>query len=184
MIITCELTVRGRPALEAHFLILGNEDRRLRFGLPLSDDSVRDYVERIDFARDAVFGINDEELALIGVAHLARSEEFAELGISVLPEHRGRGIGAALLSRGATHARNWGDRTLLMHCLTENAAMLHLARKQGMQIATTSGGAEASVELPPASAVSLATEMIEERIGLFDYALKARLLGARRLRNP
>jgi GNAT superfamily N-acetyltransferase len=180
-IVTRELTRLERPKLAAHFLSLNAEDRRLRFGLPISDASVADYVERIDFARDAVFGVFDDELNLAGAAHLARAEDHAELGVSVLPSHRGRGIGAALLERAHTHARNWGIGTLFMHCLTENAAMMHLARKQGMRIAAASGEADAHLELAPASAASFAKALLAERVGLFDYALKSQFDVTRRL---
>ena len=180
-IVTRELTRLERPKLAAHFLSLNAEDRRLRFGLPISDASVADYVERIDFASDVVFGVFDDELNLAGAAHLARAEDHAELGVSVLPAHRGRGIGAALLERAHTHARNWGIGTLFMHCLTENAAMMHLARKQGMRIAAASGEADAHLELAPASAASFAKALLAERVGLFDYALKSQFDAARRL---
>ncbi len=170
-----------RGKLAAHFLALGAEDRRLRFGVPISDPSVADYVERIDFGQDAVFGVFDDELNLAGAAHLARAEDHAELGVSVLQAHRGRGLGGVLLERAHTHARNWGIGTLFMHCLSENAAMMHLARKQGMRIAVASGEADAHVELPPASPSSITGALLAERAGLFDYALKSQLLSARRL---
>ena len=170
-----------RSKLEAHFLALDAEDRRLRFGLPISDASVSDYVARIDFERDALFGVFDDALQVVGAAHLARAGDHAELGVSVLPGHRGRGIGAALLDRAHTHARNWGIGVLFMHCLAENAAMMHLARKQGMTIAAASGEADAHLALAPASPASIAQAMFAERVGLFDYALKSQLEMARRL---
>lgn len=180
-IVTRELTPFERPKLAAHLIALDAEDRRLRFGLPVSDDTIRDYVARIDFGRDAVFGAFDDALELAGAAHLARADGHAELGVSVLPAHRGRGIGGALLERAHTHARNWGIGTLFMHCLTENAAMMHLARKQGMRIAAASGEADAHLALPPASPASFAQALLAERVGLFDYALKAQFDAARRL---
>ena len=39
--------------------------------------------------RDAVFGVLDDELRILGAAHVARSHDHAELGVSVLPGHRG-----------------------------------------------------------------------------------------------
>jgi GNAT superfamily N-acetyltransferase len=180
-VVARELSRLERGKLEAHFLALGAEDRRLRFGLPISDASVSDYVARIDFGRDAVFGVFDDALQVVGAAHLARAEDHAELGVSVLPGHRGRGIGGALLERAHTHARNWGIGLLFMHCLTENAAMMHLAREQGMQIAAASGEADAHLALAPASPSSIAQAMLAERVGLFDYALKSQLDIARRL---
>lgn len=170
-----------RPLLEAHFLALGAEDRRLRFGLPLGDSALRAYVARVDFERDAVFGILDDELALIGAAHLARERGQAELGVSVLHGHRGRGYGGALLARALQRARNWGVGSLFMHCLAENGAMLHLARKQGMDIVTQLGEADAWLKLPPADASSHFGEVFAQRVAVFDHALKAQAVATRRL---
>lgn len=180
-IVTKELSRLQRDVLADHFLALNPEDRRLRFGVGLSDHGVRDYVSRIDFARDAVFGIYDDEMRLVGVGHLARGEEFAELGVSVLPAHRGRGMGGALLARTHTHARNWGVPSLFMHCLSENGAMMHLARKQGMRIVAERGEADAYMELPPGDPTSIAKALFADRVALFDYALKSQAHAARRI---
>jgi GNAT superfamily N-acetyltransferase len=167
-----ELSRLDRAALEPHFLALDREDRRLRFGAPLNGDAVRAYVARIDFERDTAFGVFDDALHLVGAAHVARSGAHAELGVSVLPGHRGRGIGGALLARAHLRARNWGVRALFMHCLAENGAMMHLARKQGMEIGVDSGEADAWLRLSPADAASHFGEVFAQRVALFDYALK------------
>lgn len=167
-----ELSRLDRAALEPHFLALDREDRRLRFGTPINDAAVRAYLQRIDFERDAAFGVFDDALHLIGAAHVARSDGHAELGVSVLPGHRGRGIGGALLARAHLRARNWGVRALFMHCLTENGAMMHLARKQDMDIVVEAGEADAWLKLAPADASSHFGEVFAQRVALFDYALK------------
>ena len=176
-----ELSRLEQPALERHFLALGSEDRRLRFGIGINDFAVRIYVKGIDFEHDAVFGVLDDELHLIGAAHLGRGEGHAELGVSVLPGHRGHGIGGALLARAHMHARNWGVRALFMHCLTENAAMMHLARKQDMDIVAEAGEADAWLSLPPADASSYMGAVFQQRVALFDSALKTHLANARRI---
>lgn len=168
-----ELWQGERGSLCEHFLALRTDDRRLRFGTPRGDYSVRDYVRRIDFERDALFGVFNDELRLLGVAHLARAELHAELGISVLEGHRNRGIGGALLARAHRRARNWRVGSLFMHCLTENAAMMRLARRQGMDIVTQAGEADAWLRLPPPDAGSHFGEVFEQRAALFDYALKS-----------
>ena len=178
-IVTRELSRLERAALEGHLLALADEDRRLRFGVVLPDAAISDYVSGVDFGRDAVFGVFDESLRLVAAAHLARCEGHAELGVSVLPDWRGRGAGAALLARSHTHARNWGIRALFMHCLSENGAMMHLARKQGMCIVTQQGETDAWLKLPPADASSYAHELLAERLGLFDFALKRQLYAVR-----
>ena len=168
-----ELGRLDRPALEAHFLALGVEDRRLRFGVPPSDSALRAYLARIDFERDAAFGIFDDDLSLAGAAHVARDgARHAELGVSVLPGHRGRGLGGALLARAHLHARNWGVRALFMHCLSENGAMMRLAHRQGMRIVAERGEADAWLELPPPDAASYFGEVFDQRVALFDYAFK------------
>ena len=176
-----ELWPSERPELYEHFLSLAAQDRRLRFGARLGDATVREYVARIDFGQDALFGVLDDELRLLGVAHVARSSSFAELGVSVLEDFRGRGIGGALLARAHLRARNWGMGALFMHCLTENAAMMRLARRQGMDIVTESGEADAWLKLPPADAGSHFGEVFAQRVALFDFALKSQVASARRL---
>ncbi len=176
-----QLSRLEQPPLERHFLALGSEDRRLRFGIGVNDFAVRTYVKRIDFESDAVFGVLDDELQLAGAAHLGRGEGHAELGVSVLPGHRRRGIGGALLGRAHMHARNWGVHALFMHCLTENAAMMHLARKQGMDIVTAAGEADAWLKLPPADAASHMGAVFQQRVALFDSALKRQRASARRI---
>ncbi len=178
-IMTCELTRLERNALEQHLLALDAEDRRLRFGVALPDQTIRDYVARIDFERDAVFGAFDDALRLVAAAHLARCDGHVELGVSVLPDWRGHGAGAALLARSHTHARNWGIRALFMHCLSENGAMMHLARKQGMRIFTGRGESDAWLALPPADVASYTNQLLAQRLGLFDFALKRQLHAVR-----
>lgn len=175
-----EVSRAERPALCGHFLVLGPDDRRLRFGTPLSDYSVRQYVARIDFGNDAVFAVADDELEFLGVAHLARGNGHAELGVSVLQGYRGQGVGGALLERAHLHARNWSVRALFMHCLTENAAMMRLARRQRMEIVSEAGEADAWLKLPPPDAASHFGAVFAQRIALFDYALKSQLAATRR----
>ena len=171
-ILVRELSALERHLLEPHFLALGSEDRRLRFGSAFNDSALRAYLARIDFERDAVFGVFDDALHVTGVAHVARGDGHAELGVSVLEGHRGRGIGGALLARAHLRARNWGVHALFMHCLTENSAMMHLARKQQMRIVAEAGEADAWARLSPADASSHFGEVFAQRVALFDYALK------------
>jgi GNAT superfamily N-acetyltransferase len=183
MAITKSLSAADRGALAAHLLALSSEDRRLRFGIMTSDATLRDYVARIDFDREAVFGFFADDLSLGGAAHVAIADGVAELGVSVLAAYRRRGIGSALFQRAAGFARNHFIRTLFMHCLTENAAMMHIARKSGMKIVTGGGEADAHLQLPPLDVGTIATEFFQERLALFDYNLKAQVLASLRLQR-
>jgi GNAT superfamily N-acetyltransferase len=176
-----KLSPASRDALIRHFCALGGDDRRLRFGSMIADAGLAAYVAQIDFERDAVFGIFDEELTLAGVAHVAIATETAELGVSVLPACRGRGVGSALFDRAGMFARNALVRVLFMHCLTENAAMMHIARKAKMRIVAGGGEADAHLELAPGDPSSITREMMQEQIALFDFALRSHVLSARRI---
>src|SRR4029077_9366843 len=65
------LNPRHRDDIARHLLMLPAEDRRLRFGQHIRDEAVREYVDRIDFDSDRVFGVHSADLTLVGVAHLA-----------------------------------------------------------------------------------------------------------------
>lgn len=183
MTLTKSLCASDRSAITAHFLALAAADRRLRFGTTISDAAIRDYVARIDFDRDAAFGVFANDLSLQGVAHVAVFEGVAELGVSVLEGHRRRGIGSALFDRASGFARNRFIGTLFMHCLAENTAMMRIARKSGMKIVTDGGEANAHLELAPLDAATIATEFLQERVALFDYNLKSQVLTAHRLQR-
>jgi len=164
-----------------HLQTLPPEDARLRFGAAISAESIAKYVHGIDFDTDEVFGVHGDGLTLVGAAHLAFTGEAAELGVSVLPGQRGRGVGVALVARAAEHARNRKVAQLFMHCLAENAVMIHIARRANMDVVIDSGDADAHVALPPADSRSLHNEMLAERVALYDFALKSHVETLRRI---
>lgn len=173
-----ELHAGHRAEILSHLLQLGEEDRRLRFGTQTPDEVIQHYVEHLDFNKDAIFGIFDAELKLIGMAHLAYLPEIknqaraAEFGVSVLPEGRAQGLGTALLQRSAMHSRNSNIQTLYVHCLANNKAMMHLAQKAGMRVEYAYGDADAYLKLSPANPATIVEEAANEQWADFDYAMK------------
>ena len=153
------LASRATPG--AHLLriceALPEQDRYLRFGYQATDEQIDRYVESIDFERDEVFGVFNRRLELIATAHLAfdvrrrvtDGRSTAEFGVSVLPTARGRGFGARLFDHAMLRARNRGVDTLVIHALSENAAMLAIARKAGAKVERDGSEAQACLKLPP-----------------------------------
>ena len=144
-----------REAILQHLLALAPQDRYLRFGYMATDEQIEHYLDTIDFERDEVFGIFNRHLELIAMAHLAFSNNpdaaaCAEFGVSVLAHARGRGYGARLFDRAAVRARNDGVSLLFIHALSENAAMIRIARKAGAQVEREGSETEAHLRLPPA----------------------------------
>ncbi|NIC41183.1 GNAT family N-acetyltransferase [Aquabacterium sp. A08] len=174
----CALGAEHRAAMAAHLLGLGERDRYLRFGYPARDEQIRRYVEGIRFDRDEVFGIFNRRLQLIAMAHLAYAvtpdrTHSAEFGVSVGAHARGRGYGNQLFERAVMHARNHGVTELEIHALSENSAMLAIARKGGARIVREGGESECHLQLPPADFESHVTELLEEQVARTNYHLKA-----------
>ncbi len=163
--------------IEKHLLALDERDRYLRFGYAASDEQIARYVAGLNFERDEIFGIYNRKLELIAMAHMALSIDpqltsCAEFGVSVLSHARGRGYGARLFDRAVMHARNEGVTMMFIHALSENTAMLNIARKAGAVIERDGSESDAYLKLPPADLDSRMTEMLEEQIAQTDYRLK------------
>ena len=166
-----------RERIASHLLALEEHDRYLRFGYPASDEQIRGYVEQLDFDRDEIFGIYNRKLELLAMAHLAFIQEAgapscAEFGVSVLGKARGRGYGTRLFERAVMHARNEGVEMLFIHALSENTAMLKIARNAGATMERAGGETDAYLRLPPATLDSRVSEMVEEQFAQTDYRLK------------
>jgi GNAT superfamily N-acetyltransferase len=166
-----------RERIAAHLVALDEHDRYLRFGYSATDEQIERYVQSLDFDRDDIFGIYNRKLELIAMAHLAFSRDpehlaCAEFGVSVLRKARGRGYGARLFERAVMHARNEGVELLFIHALSENTAMLKIARNAGATLERAGSETDAYLRLPPATLDSRMSEILEEQLAQTDYRLK------------
>ena len=163
--------------ITSHLLALEAPDRYLRFGYAANDEQIGRYVAGLNFERDEIFGIYNRKLELIAMAHLAFStdpehQSCAEFGVSVLAHARGRGYGARLFDRAAMHSRNEGVQMMFIHALSENTAMLNIARKAGATVERDGSETEAYLKVQPADLGSRMSEMLDEQIAQTDYRLK------------
>ena len=174
------LAPRHRERILAHLLALDERARYLRFGHQATDAQIARYVDTLDFDHDEVFGIFNRRLALIGMAHLAYRPAdgsrgraaSAEFGVSVLAHARRRGFGRRLFEHATLHARNRGVVSIFIHALSENTAMLKIARDCGATVHRDGPEAEAWLTLPPDSLASHLDEFFGERAAELDYRLK------------
>lgn len=172
-----KLRPRHRAAVLAHLLELSSADRYMRFGYAAQDALIERYVDGLNFDRDQVFGIFNRRLRLIAVAHLAyaqdpRADRCAEFGVSVLPAYRGKGLGAKLFARAQLHAQNDGISLLFIHALSENSAMLKIARQAGATVERFGPESDAYLHLPPSTLQSQMNEAMDAQIADTDYCLK------------
>jgi RimJ/RimL family protein N-acetyltransferase len=172
------LAPRHRERIIQHLLGLNERDRYLRFGYPASDEHVARYVNGLDFDRDEVFGVFNRRLELIALAHLAYPSistpvlPGAEFGGSVLACARGRGYGARLFEHAMLHARNRGLDTLFIHALSENTAMLRIARKAGAKVERAGSESDAYLTLPHDTLASQMEQWVGDGAAEIDYRLK------------
>lgn len=172
------LAASHRPHILTHLLGLSEPDRYLRFGYAASDEQIERYVEQLDFDRDELFGIFNRRLELVAMAHLAYMDAAAsprpaaEFGVSVGKGTRGRGYGDRLFDHAALHARNRGIDSLLVHALSENAAMLRIARNAGARIERDGPESQAWVKLAPENFASHVEALVEDTAADLNYHLK------------
>ncbi|XVJ71058.1 MAG: GNAT family N-acetyltransferase [Rhizobacter sp.] len=175
------LVPRHRDRIAQHLLSLLPHDLYLRFGYIASPAQVRKYVDLLDFERDEVFGIFNRHLALIAMAHLAYppssashvTHRMAEFGVSVLPSRRGRGYGSQLFDHAVLHARNRNVDALFIHALSENDAMLKIARRAGAVVKRQANESEAWLAIPDDNLASHLEEALVDQAGELNYQFKA-----------
>jgi len=175
------LTSRHRDRVKAHLLALDEHDRYLRFGFAAADTQINHYADAIDFERDEVFGIFNRRLELIAMAHLAYGttpqvageQATAEVGTSVSRGARGRGLGSRLFDHAVLHARNRHVGKLFIFALSENTAMLKIARNAGAKVERVGSESEAWLSLPPDDFASQVGAIMEGQAAEWDYLLKA-----------
>ncbi len=171
------LSPRHKPRILSHLLSLKSEDRYLRFGYPATDEQIERYVTGLKFDRDEIFGVFNRRLALVAMAHLAYSVDpqwatCAEFGVSVSSHQRSRGLGVRLFNHAVMHARNQGVSLLFIHALSENVAMLKIARRAGAKVQRDGSESEAYLSLPEATLDSQLSGLVQEQMAELDYQLK------------
>jgi RimJ/RimL family protein N-acetyltransferase len=173
------LSERHRHRILSHLLELSDRDRYLRFGYVASGSQITHYVDQLDFGRDEVLGVFNRRLRLQAMAHLAyltthdgKLAKQAEFGVSVAGWARSRGYGTRLFDLAVLHARNRGVQSLLVHALSENAAMLRIARNAGATVVREGGESEAVLRLPPETFGSHMEQLVEDGAAEINYRLK------------
>jgi len=162
-----------------HLYGLNLHDRYLRFGYAATDEQIGRYVEGMNFVRDEIYGVFNRRLELVAMAHLAFSIDpqwstCAEFGVSVLFQSRGKGLGGKLFDHAVVHARNQGVHMLFIHALSENSAMLRIAKSAGAWVERDGSESEAFLQLPAANLDSQVTQIVNEQMSEVDYQVKAK----------
>jgi GNAT superfamily N-acetyltransferase len=167
-----KLTVLDAQRIIHNLTSLQGEDRRLRFGMMCNDDYIRDYVTK-SFEQDSKwFGVDHIDGHLVATCHAAIVNDEAELGCCVDEDFRGEGLAQQMFDRAVTWLRTKGITNVFMHCLTENAAMRHIARKNEMTVVSGYGDTDANVQVEPATPATILKDAYMDRIAMYDMYYK------------
>lgn len=168
-----KLTILDEAKLIKHLHSMKTEDRRLRFGSPVNDDYIVSYVQKtLGKPDNKWFGV-EVDGNIIAACHTAKlNDTTAELGCSVDAEYRGNGLAQKLFDRTVVWLKTRNIRTVYMHCLSENAIMRHIARKNDMKVVSEYGESDANVDLDPQSPFDAVIDAYVDRMALYDMMYK------------
>lgn len=152
---------------------LNAQDRRMYFGLSVSDEYIDNLVTRITATPEQHnFLVSYNCTGWLGVLHIARmTDDSIEFGLSVYEEYRNLGIGSSLLEEGIVWARNRGYKQLYLHCVKWNTTMAHLADKHDLDMLHRDGDIDAVAKLAPPSWYSLQQETADVSKRMFHLFL-------------
>lgn len=155
------------PAMQAHLLRLCDTDRVQRFAQPASDEVILAYLRRLNFQRDAHYGVWENAgllPQLVGLTHLAVDPTLglAEIGVSVDAGYRRQGLAGQMLERAILHARNLGIVEVVMYFLPYNTELMELARRLGMRLSVGHGDGIARLQPGEANLDSLSREWLAD----------------------
>jgi len=171
-----ELYEEESDRVQAFLLALNEHDRYRRFGRPITDDVLRQYVARIDWGDSVLLGAFDAHTELVGLLELADVASTCEIAIAVAPAHRGNGVGKALMDRALLKAKVRGRDRVVLLCQMDNEPMRRLARSAGLHATLEDGEVTGSLDLPQAGLAEVTEDATRDAIGNATYAM---LLSAR-----
>lgn len=160
-----------------HFLVdIKGPDRYLRFGYQATNENVLSYLETAfhEFGTTNMWFIAEHEDRVVGSVHVSISpNDIAEMGFTVSPDFRGKGLGQDLFQRAATWAMMRGAKTLYTQCLSENQVMQHIAKKNGMTVVTIGyGEKEATINATKGTIRSYFDDRFFDNLAFVDRAIE------------
>lgn len=183
------LSEKNRGKCLEHFLRLDPESVYTRFCSPLKEEALSNYVKKMNFEKDGIFGIFDIDLNIVGIGEcvIESNRDSAEVGFSVEKPYQGQGLGNKLMERVVRFAKTQNKHHLEMVCLRTNAATIHLAKKHGLHIQSSYGESLAVIDMEEVNPVlenlnetlddSMATYALQQRETIHNWKEGQKLIG-------
>ena len=157
-----------------HLKNLDDQSKYLRFGYAANDTMIDSLCDRIDQNKDhhILFCIENDDLELVGVGHIALEENAMELAFSVLKEYQGKGMGNLLMKRCIQWCRTHNILQGCMVCLSSNTAIKHLCSKYGMKLYTDHGETLTDFEFDLPGLDTWINETADQNLAVIDWVNK------------
>lgn len=154
-----------------HLLSLDEQSRYMRFGFFIKNETINELVNKWELnpSKHKIFGIENDNLELVGVAHISLEDDPAELAFSVFKECQRQGMGDALMSRAIEYCQNRGIKTGCMVCLSHNDPIKKLARKHNVLVKAEDGDTMGKITIPDANPISIWHEVVEDNFAKLDH---------------
>lgn len=169
-----------------HLLSLDEESRYMRFGFYIKNDTINELCSKweLNAEQHRVFAIENDNMEIVGVAHISFEDTKPELAFSVFKEYQHKGMGDALMKRAIEYCQNRNIKEGTMVCLGTNDKIKKLARKNGVLVTTEDGDSYGQVEIPSPTPVSYWKEYVEDNIAKLDHLGKAQRRFAQMFKFP
>lgn len=173
------------PRYRKHLLALDEASRYNRFAFNISDEMINKLCDNFEAnPKDhKLFVIEDNDLNVVGVGHIAREGEDVELAFSVLKEYQGQGLGSSLMKRCLEWCQNRSIEHGKMTCLATNTAIRKLASKHGVLV-NDHGEVLADIDIPDPNYVSVMNEVVDSNLARFDHLGKVQRDFVKRITFP
>ena len=188
-----KLTPFDKQKLIDHFMIdIVDDDRRLRFGYEAPDTSVQSYIDTSleNYGYVNMWFVVEVDCferfggkKIIATCHVSMNKKTntAEMGCTVSPQYRNQKLGQELFNRGITWARMAGAENVFMHCLSENRAIQHIARKGGMTVVTIDPSEkESTIQIKQNQFEAGFKDMIMDQIAVYDASIRQQAFFAKK----
>jgi GNAT superfamily N-acetyltransferase len=158
----------------------------MRFGFHIKNETINELCSKweLNSNKHKVFAIENDNLEVVGVAHVSLEDDIPELAFSVFKEHQGKGMGDALMKRAVEYCQNKGIKNGCMVCLGVNDKIKNLARKNNVLVTSELGDSYGQVEIPPPTPVSYWHEYVADSFAKIDHLGKAQRKFAQMFRFP
>jgi RimJ/RimL family protein N-acetyltransferase len=151
MYVLAPIQKKERSLMWQHLHGLSSDDRHLRFGHAVSEDSLAQYVARIDMDKDIVIGVFNDKRELFGFAHGAKHNALSsvEIGLSIDGKVQGQGLGDRLVQAVLDEAKKREIEQAVIQTLAQNHALRRILKKQPWVGSVNGGEFTATLDLNP-----------------------------------